>query len=194
MPPKGAVGKGRGRPPKAGAARGRGAGRAAPTRANLPPIGVRTRRARIAEPSVIPKADLGDEVYQDMEEEGSVAPAYMPERETVPPVTPPAQPIPPVTPVVPPGPSTMELVALMSAPIAEAFRTQNAEARGPACSGAMREFLRMNPPTFHGGSDHMAAESWLDQIMKALDSIQITDDATRILLATYQLRDSADLW
>ena len=36
MPPKGAVGKGRGRPPKAGAARGRGAGRAAPTRADLP--------------------------------------------------------------------------------------------------------------------------------------------------------------
>ena len=112
MPPKGAVGRGRGRPPKAGAARGRGAGRAAPTRADLPPIGVRTRRARIAEPSVLPEADLGDDVYQGIDEEESVAPAYTPDREPVPPVAPPAQPIPPVTPVVPPGPSTVELVAL----------------------------------------------------------------------------------
>ena len=113
---------------------------------------------------------MGDDIYQDIDEEESVAPAYIPETEPVPPVVPPvapsAQPIPPVDPVVPPGPSTVELVALISASIAEAFRTQNAETRGPACSGAMREFLRMNPPTFHGGSDHVAAESWLDQTVK----------------------------
>ena len=52
----------------------------------------------------------------------------------------------------------------------------------------------MTPPTFHGGSDHLAAESWIDQIVKALDSIRVTDDTDRILLATYQLRGSADLW
>ena len=116
------------------------------------------------------------------EEEGSVTPAYVPEAEQP---VPPVQPIPPVHPVVPPGPTTVELVALMSASIAEAFRAQNAEARGPTCSGAMREFLLMNSPTFHGGSDHMVAESWLDQRVKALDSIKVTDDETRIILATY---------
>ena len=52
----------------------------------------------------------------------------------------------------------------------------------------------MNPPTFHGGSDHMAADSWLDQTVNALDSVRVTNDATRIILATYQLRDSIDLW
>ena len=151
MPPKGAVGRGRDRSPKAGASQSRGAGRAAPTRADTrPPVGVRTRRARLAEPSVLPEADLGDDMYQDIEEEGSVAPAYTPEREPAPPVAPPAQLIPPVAPVVPPGPSTVELVALMSASIAEAFRAQNAEGRGPACSGAMREFLRMNHRHFMG--------------------------------------------
>ena len=117
--------------------------------------------------------------------------SYAPEAEQP---VPPVQPIPPIHPVVPPGPTTVELVALMSASLAEAFRAHNAENRGPACSGAMREFLRMNPPTFHGGSDYMAAESWLDQIVKALESIRVTDAETRIMLATYQLRDSANLW
>ena len=40
----------------------------------------------------------------------------------------------------------------------------------------------------------MAAESWLDQTVKDLESIKVTDDETRVMLATYQLRDSADLW
>ena len=86
MPPRvdAGRGRGRGRPPLAGAARGRGrgVGRAAPQRAPIPPIGVRTRRARIAEPSVIPEIDSSNERYEDMqEEEGSVAPAYVPEAE-----------------------------------------------------------------------------------------------------------------
>ena len=79
-----------------------------------------TRRARIAEPSIIPEFDSSDERYEDMqEEEGSVVPAYVPEAEQP---VPPVLLIPLVHPVVPSRPTTVELVALMSASIAEAFK------------------------------------------------------------------------
>ena len=197
MPPRVApkgkgTGRGKGQPPvvpRASAvrvtrAKARGA-RDAPDQAEAVPDHI-PRRMTAAEARAAVEAEIRAGVYaDDPEEDESVAPPYIPEV---------GQPAPPVEIVVPPGPTTAELVTLISASIAEAFRAQNAELRGPACSGIMREFLRMTPPTFHGGPDFMAAESWYDQTLKALEAIRVTDDATRILLATYQLRDAADLW
>ena len=54
--------------------------------------------------------------------------------------------------------------------------------------------MRMTPPLFYGNPDPLIAESWLDATIKALDAIQVSDDATRVILATYQMRDAADLW
>ena len=145
MPPRVApkgkgTGHGRGRPPvvpRASAvrvtrAKARGA-RAAPDQAEAVPDHIPRRRSA-AEARAAVEAEIRAGVYSDdPEEDESVAPPHMPEV---------GQPEPPVETVVPPGPTTAELVTLISASIAEAFRVQNAELRGPACSGIMREFLR----------------------------------------------------
>ena len=88
-------------------------------------------------------------------------------------------------------PTAIQLMQQMATTFAEARRGRPTE---PTCSVAMREFMRMTPPLFFGGPDPMVAESWLDATIKALDAIQVFDNATRVILATYQMRDAADLW
>ena len=56
------------------------------------------------------------------------------------------------------------------------------------------DFVRISPPTFSGEGDPILAEKWEEQILKHLDALEITDDATRIRLATFQFRDSAETW
>ena len=92
-------------------------------------------------------------------------------------------------PPVPAKPTAIQLMQQMAATFAEACRGRPTK---PTCSVAMREFMRMTPPLFFGGLDPMVAESWLDATIKALNAIQVSDDATRVILATYQMRDGAD--
>ena len=56
------------------------------------------------------------------------------------------------------------------------------------------DFLKIQPPVFTGEGDPMIADKWLEQVEKCLDTMNMEDDATRIRLATFQLRDSAETW
>ena len=47
---------------------------------------------------------------------------------------------------------------------------------------------------FTGEGDHMLAEKWLDQMGKCFKILCIEEDAMRIRLGTFQLRDSAKSW
>ena len=56
------------------------------------------------------------------------------------------------------------------------------------------DFVRISPLTFSGEGDPILAEKWKEQILKHLDALEITDDATWIRLATFQFQDSAETW
>ena len=127
------------------------------------------------------EAEIEARLYDDVFEGESVAPpAPVPEV---------SQPEPQVAVLA--EPNAIQLMQQMAATFAEACRGRPTE---PTCSVAMREFMRMTPPLFYGNPDPLIAESWLDATIKALDAIQVSDDATRVVLATYQMRDAADLW
>ena len=49
-------------------------------------------------------------------------------------------------------------------------------------------------PTFTGEGDPILAEKWKEQIAKYLDLLEVPDDTTRIKLATFQFRDTAETW
>ena len=56
---------------------------------------------------------------------------------------------------------------------------------------AMREFLRTNPPSFGGEPDPMAAEEWLEEMIKVFETLQIVEDDLRVSFATFRLTGAA---
>ena len=57
----------------------------------------------------------------------------------------------------------------------------------------LQRFRAHHPPTFTGGGDPMVADHWFMQIEKMLKAMEITSDATRIKLATFQLEGEAQI-
>ncbi|GAB2283252.1 hypothetical protein Dimus_039585 [Dionaea muscipula] len=64
----------------------------------------------------------------------------------------------------------------------------------PRATSAMREFQRLNPPTFDGAVDPLEAEEWLEQVTQILDTLQIMEEDLRVSFATFQLRGDARHW
>ena len=58
----------------------------------------------------------------------------------------------------------------------------------------LQRFRAHHPPTFTGGGDPMVADHWFILIEKVLEVMEITSDATRIRLATFQLEGEAQVW
>ena len=58
----------------------------------------------------------------------------------------------------------------------------------------MRESYRLAPPTFHGQADPLAAEEWLEEITRILETLGIVEEDLRVRFATFQLRDEARDW
>ena len=58
----------------------------------------------------------------------------------------------------------------------------------------LRRFRAQHPPTFTGGGDSMVADHWFMQVEKVLEVMEITSDTTKIRLATFQLKDEAQVW
>ena len=54
--------------------------------------------------------------------------------------------------------------------------------------------MAYHPPTFTGGGDLVAADRWFRQIEMILEAMEITFDATRIKLATFQLEGESQVW
>ena len=56
------------------------------------------------------------------------------------------------------------------------------------------DFFHLQPPVFTGEEDHMLAERWIDQMDKCFEILCVEEDAMRIRLGTFQLRDSIESW
>ena len=58
----------------------------------------------------------------------------------------------------------------------------------------LQRFMAHHPPTFIGGGDPLVADHWFRQVEWVLEAMEITSDATRIRLATFQLEGESQVW
>ena len=65
---------------------------------------------------------------------------------------------------------------------------------GQGGSSNLQRFKRHHPPTFMGRGDPMVADHWFRQIEKILEAREITSDATKIRLVTFQLEGESQVW
>ncbi|XP_038985510.1 uncharacterized protein LOC120111719 [Phoenix dactylifera] len=63
----------------------------------------------------------------------------------------------------------------------------------PSADSCYERFRRLNPPTFEGGSDPMAAETWIREIEKMFRALHFPDEVT-VRLATSMLTGNAEYW
>ena len=56
---------------------------------------------------------------------------------------------------------------------------------------AMKAFLQLCSLTFRGQPDPLVVEDWLEQVMRALDTIQMIEEDLRVLFASFQLQGDA---
>ncbi|XP_058180064.1 uncharacterized protein LOC131298599 [Rhododendron vialii] len=59
---------------------------------------------------------------------------------------------------------------------------------------AMNEFCKRRTPTFHGDTNPVVAETWLNEVKMILRTLGITQDGDRVALTTYQLKGEARYW
>ncbi|XP_058216756.1 uncharacterized protein LOC131327626 [Rhododendron vialii] len=59
---------------------------------------------------------------------------------------------------------------------------------------AMNEFCKHRPLTFHGDTNPVVAETWLNEVKMILRTLEITQNGDRVALATYQLKGEARYW
>ena len=78
--------------------------------------------------------------------------------------------------------------AVSTAPVRPVGRSEVSTAQ------ALRDFLRLSPPAFHGEPDPIVAEEWLQQITRDLDTSEITDGRLRVSFAVRQLKGDAYHW
>ena len=55
-------------------------------------------------------------------------------------------------------------------------------------------FRSHHPPTFIGRGDPMVEDNWFRQIENVLEAMDITFDAAKIRLATFQLEGESQVW
>ena len=58
----------------------------------------------------------------------------------------------------------------------------------------LQRFKAHHPPTFKGGRHPLIDDHLFQQVEKILDAIEITSDATRIRLLTFQLEGESQVW
>ncbi|XP_057497363.1 uncharacterized protein LOC130782081 [Actinidia eriantha] len=75
----------------------------------------------------------------------------------------------------------------------EEIRIQR-EATSARFREGMKEFRKMNPPSFNGLGDPVVAGHWLSQIRKIFDIVRITEDDMKVSFASYQLVGEANKW
>ena len=83
-------------------------------------------------------------------------------------------------------------IEAMGAAIATAAQADAARGQGGARN--LQRFKAHHPPTFTGGGDPMVADHWFRQIERILRAMEITFDATRIMLASFQLEGESQIW
>ncbi|XP_058185790.1 uncharacterized protein LOC131303015 [Rhododendron vialii] len=58
----------------------------------------------------------------------------------------------------------------------------------------MNEFCKRRPPTCHGDTNPVVAETWLNDVKMILRTLRITQNGDRVALTTYQLKGEAHYW
>ena len=72
-----------------------------------------------------------------------------------------------------------------------------AQASAVGSQGGPSNLLRFrshHPPTFTRGGDPMVADHWFRQIENVLEAMDITSDASKIMLAAFQLEGESQVW
>jgi len=81
--------------------------------------------------------------------------------------------------------------------LSHAVTNQVGQPRGPrqdeADTSRIREFLRMNPPSFTGSVTTEDPENFNEELKKVFDVMHVAD-TERVELAAYQLKDVARTW
>ena len=83
----------------------------------------------------------------------------------------------------------IEAMGAAAAAIAQASAT-----RGQGGPSNLQRFMAHHPPTFTGGGDPMVADHWFRQVERVLEAMEITSNATRIRLDTFQLEGESQVW
>ena len=71
--------------------------------------------------------------------------------------------------------------------------TQAIAAEGQGLPSNLHRFIAHHPPTFTGGGDPVVANHWFQQVERVLEDMEITSNATRIRLATFQLEGESQV-
>ena len=82
----------------------------------------------------------------------------------------------------------MEAINVAAAKIVQASATVS-----HGGSSNLQRFKAHHPPTFKGGGDPMVADHWFCQVKKIMEAMEITSDATKIKLATFQLEGESQV-
>ena len=61
-------------------------------------------------------------------------------------------------------------------------------------SSNLQRFKTHHPPTFRGRGDPMISDHWFRQVDKILEAMEITSDATKMKLVTFQLEGESQVW
>ena len=77
---------------------------------------------------------------------------------------------------------------------AAAAIAQASATRGQGGPSNLQRFMAHHPPTFTGGGDPMVADHWFRQVERVLEAMEITSNATRIRLDTFQLEGESQVW
>ena len=78
--------------------------------------------------------------------------------------------------------------------VAAAAIAQASAAGSQGGTSNLHRFKSHHPLTFIGGGDPMVADHWFRQIEKVLEAMDITSDAAKIRLATFQLEGESQVW
>ncbi|GFS38418.1 hypothetical protein Acr_00g0057440 [Actinidia rufa] len=73
-------------------------------------------------------------------------------------------------------------------------RTQQGAGRGKPNASCIKEFRKINPPSFDGLGDPVVAGHWLSQIRKIFYTVRLTEDDMKVSFASYQLVGEANEW
>ena len=71
---------------------------------------------------------------------------------------------------------------------------QASAVRGQGGLSNLQRFMAHHPPTLTEGRDLVVANHWFRQVERILEAIEITSNATRIRLATFQLEGESQVW
>jgi len=91
----------------------------------------------------------------------------------------------------------IEIIGMKSAAVRQLRRHRVGQHRGArqeeADTSRIREFLRMNPPSFTCTSTEDDPENFIEELKKVFDVMHITD-IIRVELAAYQMKNVARTW